>query len=501
MKKRTLLFYLTFLSNVVFSQDVFSSAFSEIKNDLVSWDPIRGEWLATSILAMKDNATIPDRTFPEEYTPYEMLTMIPLQKRKEIAEKVARQQSTQNTQFSREWNFVNLFFNHSFCEPSIGRSYGDPHLNSFDNASYSFQTVGEFVLSKSKVIPFEVQVRQMPQDQSFSLNNAVAMNVGGDRLSFYTDEKPDNQKQAFRLNGAGMQLSGRTYFLPKGGTIRLEGRNYIVSWPTGESVIIDNRASRAMTFVNITVQVFKCDENQYEGLLGNLNGNQNDDFNGRDNNRQRPVFISSYGNFGLEQATAIAEKEYLNFLARDFADDWRVNDQSTLFDYSIGESTASFTDRSFPYIHYTLYDLPLDRQNSARRRCEEMGISQAEMNGCIYDQGFLNIPPNPIPNPSRPTSGGTMQKLNYPALNTNQGLIMNEINKGDGSTKPLTIEKPQEIEREINQNERGNQEEIIKVPNVITIPKPVRTEPSKPVSPSKPIQNTTPIKKEIKGKG
>ena len=179
-------------------------------------------------------------------------------------------------------------------------------------------------------------------------------------------------------------------------------------------------------------------------------------------------------------------------MARDFADDWRINDQTTLFDYSIGESTASFTDRSFPYIHYTLYDLSLDRQNSARRRCEEMGISPAEMNGCIYDQGFLNIPPNPIPNPSRPTSGGTMQKLNYPALNTNQGLFMN---KGDENTKPSTIEKPQDIEREINQNERGNQEEIIKVPNVITIPKHVRTEPSKP------IQNITPIKKEIKGKG
>jgi hypothetical protein len=501
MKRRTLFFYLTFLSNVIFAQDLFPSAFSEIKNDLVSWDPIRGEWLATSILAMNDNATIPDRTFPEEYTPYEMLTMIPLQKRKEIAEKVARQQSTQNTQFSREWNFVNLFFNHSFCEPSIGRSYGDPHLNSFDNASYSFQTVGEFVLSKSKVIPFEVQVRQLPQDQSFSLNSAVSMNVGGDRLSFYTAEKPDNQKQAFRLNGVGTQLSGRTYFLPKGGTIRLEGRNYIVSWPTGESVIIDNRASRAMTFVNITVQVFKCDQNQYEGLLGNLNGDHNDDFNGRDNKRQTPVFTSSYGNLGFQQASVIAEKEYLNFLARDFADDWRVNDQTTLFDYSFGESTTSFTDRSFPYVHYTLNDIPLDRQNSARRRCEEMGISQAEMNGCIYDQGFLNIAPNPIPNPSRPSSGGTLQKLNYPALNTNQGLIMNEINKGDGTTKPLTIEKPQEIEREINQNERGNQEEIIKVPNIITIPKPVRTEPSKPVSPSKPIQNTTPIKKDIKGKG
>lgn len=499
MKRITLFFYLTFLSNVVYSQDVFSSAFLEIKNDLVSWDPIRGEWLASSILAMKDNANIPDRTFPEEYTPYEMLTMIPLQKRKEIAEKFASQQHTQNTpQFSREWNFVNLFFNHSFCEPSIGRSYGDPHLNSFDNASYSFQTVGEFVLSKSKAIPFEVQVRQLPQDQSFSLNSAVSMNVGGDRLSFYTDEKPDNQKQSFRLNGAGMQLSGRTYFLPKGGTIRLEGINYIVSWPTGESVIIDNRSTAKMKFVNITVQVFKCDENQYEGLLGNLNGNHNDDFNGRDNNRQTPVFTSSYGNLGFQQANVIAEKEYLNFLARDFADDWRLTDQTTLFDYSIGESTSSFTDRSFPYVHYTLNDIPQDRQNSARRRCEEMGISLAEMNGCIYDQGFLNIPPNPIPNPSRPTSGGTMQKLNYPALNTNQGLFMN---KGDENTKPSTIEKPREIEREINQNERGNQEEIIKVPNVIIIPKPVRTAPSKPVSPSKPIQNTTPIKKEIKGKG
>lgn len=495
MKRTTILFFLTFVGNIVFSQDLFSSAFSEIKNDLVSWDPIRGEWLATSILAMKDNANIPDRTFPEEYTPYEMLTMIPLQKRKEIAEKVARQQGIPHTNLSREWSFVNLFFNHSFCEQTMGRSYGDPHLNSFDNASYSFQTVGEFVLSKSKIIPFEVQARQMPQDQSFSLNNAVAMNVGGDRLSFYADEKPDNQKQAFRLNGEGTQLLGRTYFLPKGGTIRLEGRNYIVSWPTGESVIIDNRASGTMTFVNITVQVFKCDQNQYEGLLGNLNGNHLDDFNGRDINRQTPIFTSSYGNLGFQQASVIAEKEYLNFLARDFADDWRVTDQTTLFDYTIGESTASFTDRTFPYIHYTLNDIPQDRQNSARRRCEEMGISQAEMNGCIYDQGFLNIPPNPIPNPSRPTSGGIMQKLNYPALNTNQGLFMNEIHKGDENTKPLTIEKPEGIEREINQNERGNQEEIIRVPNVILNPKPVRTEPSKP------IQNTTPIKKEIKGKG
>ena len=54
------------------------------------------------------------------------------------------------------------------------------------------QSVGEFVLAKSNTGYFEVQTRQKASSTDFSLNVAVAMNVGGDRFCIYGGEKPDS---------------------------------------------------------------------------------------------------------------------------------------------------------------------------------------------------------------------------------------------------------------------------------------------------------------------
>ncbi|MBM3185943.1 MAG: VWD domain-containing protein, partial [Bacteroidetes bacterium] len=342
----------------------------------MNWDPIRGEWLANSIVALADKKPIPDRTFPEEFTPYQMVTMIPLEQRRGISETITQGRNAGNAQNANQWNMAEMLFNHSFCSAIIGRSYGDPHLKSSDQATYSFQTVGEFVVAKSTKNHFEVQARQSPQDRNFSLNTAAALNVAGDRLCYYSGDKPDGNFSPWRLNGQPISLNGRTYFLPNGGTLSLNGRYYTVSWPSGENVIVESRSSQ-MGFVNLTVEVFDCDRGEFEGLLGNANGNMEDDFNGRSSNRQRPIYasFSSFGNPLLQQATVAAEREYLNFLARDFAEDWRVTDQTTLFDYASGSSTASFTDRTFPIEHFTVSDLPSDRREASRRRCQEMGVS------------------------------------------------------------------------------------------------------------------------------
>ncbi len=59
-------------------------AFAGLKTQLQSWDPVRGEWLANSFRSISKGEAIPDRTFPEEFTPYELLTMIPMDRRREL---------------------------------------------------------------------------------------------------------------------------------------------------------------------------------------------------------------------------------------------------------------------------------------------------------------------------------------------------------------------------------------------------------------------------------
>jgi len=485
-----------FFNLTVFSQT--EDAFAGLKTQLQSWDPVRGEWLVNSFRSISKGETIPERTFPEEFTPYELLTMVPVDRRRELLNTVQTNNRNPNPASGINWAPIEMILNHSFCESLIGRSYGDPHLNSFDKATYSFQTVGEFVLSKSTKGHFEVQTRQKPQSESFSLNTAVAMNVGGDRLCYYAEDKPDFNNLSFRLEGQPIQLQGRTYFLPHGGTIRLEGRNYIISWPTGETVILDARMSGSMQLANVTVQIFACDRSEFEGLLGNANGDINDDFNTRNTNGFRPVYasFSTFGNSNLARGSEMAEKEYLAFLAKDFAEEWRVNDLTTLFDYNSGRSTISFTDRSFPRVHYTLNDLDMGRQSNARRRCEEMGITPEEMRGCIFDNGFLNITPNPIPTPTNPVIGRTLNDVIKPAFNTND----RTFNEGGVlSSKPReanpdgTIKDFVPIKEEINME--GKEELQNKPNNSEPAKKPdanIDSENNNPGS-SKPIQNEKPV--------
>ena len=69
--------------------------------------------------------------------------------------------------------------------------------------------------------------------------------------------------------------SGGKYFLSNGGIIRQNGiRDYTVDWPSGESVAVEIKTSSGMHFMNVNVNVSGC--GQYDGLLGNSNGNQSE---------------------------------------------------------------------------------------------------------------------------------------------------------------------------------------------------------------------------------
>ncbi len=432
-------------STVSFGQnDRYTESFQPVKSELVKWDPIRGEWLASSLYAMSKKQPVPDRTFPENLTPAEMWRLVPEANRSNVNRIVTENQRIATDSTGRnEWEQVSSVVNLPNCKPVSGRTYGDPHLSSFDGASYSFQTVGEFVLAKSEKGNFEVQTRQQPQTDDFSLNTAVAMNVAGDRVGIYANEKPDNiSTSALRVNGAPVNISRNAYFLPHGGTITYSSNTYVITWPTGEVANVQLRNSSRMNFLNVTVQVMPCRHPDMTGLLGNANGSQNDDFDVKGGG-SRPMSIAMMGNSELANQM---EKEHLAFLARDFARAFRVTPQTSLFDYGFGQSTLTYTDESFPRVHRTIGDLTPDRQNNARTICEGNGMSGADLNGCIFDQAYLEIPPNPRPVIIDNTQGMVLGKLEKPAPNVNPNTNgVQEISKdktGVEGAAPQTINKP-----------------------------------------------------------
>lgn len=425
MKKAYTLSFLfaAFTSASMAQTSNFDSHFQSVRSELVKWDPIRGEWLAQSMVNMANNKPTPDRNFPEDFTPAEMYNAMPTETQRAVRNEISQGSRTyaNDSIENKQWNRVNRFVSRTpSCKAVMGRTYGDPHLSSFDNATYSFQTVGEFTLVESASGHMKVQVRQRNQGDDFSLNTATAMYVDGDRVCFYANEKPDgNSTTPLRIEGEAVYIdAGGTHYLEHGGTITKTKNDYVVTWPTGEKVQLDFRQTTGMGFMNIAVEIFPCTDT-YDGILGNANGNSRDDYNPRGTTSRMTWNTGVFGSTNRTEQEV--EKEYLAFLAKDFASSYRITPITTLFDYGFNQNTFTFTDESFPRVHHTIGDLPNDDMARARKTCERQGFTGAELSACIYDHGFLRIEPTPKPTIPDRTAGRVLRPVTNPTPNVNPG--------------------------------------------------------------------------------
>lgn len=403
MKNRYFLLGILAISTFsIFAQrgTTFDQQYEPIRNELRNWDPVKGEWLSNSIISVTNQEAVPLRDFQENLTPSQMISTIPASTLDRITS-IARS-NTSDTEFGGQWSQVVSILDRPNCTVSQGRSYGDPHLESLDGARYSFQTVGEFVLAKSNNGAVEVQTRQKAQSDDFSLNTAVAMNVNGDRVSIYAEDYPDaNQSTPVRVNGKAVIVDEYPYALSNGGILRKSRGMYVVDWPTGESAIVELRNGSRMSFMNVSVNVYPCTNGGYSGLMGNGNGFVNDDYN--TSRGVAPVRMTGSG--PLEENADYIERQRLAYLVKEFAEEHRISQASSLFDYPIGASTITFTDRTFPRVHRTVNDLTMDQRNTARKHCESNGISGEDMNACIYDNAYLGIQPTKRHVVDDPTDG------------------------------------------------------------------------------------------------
>jgi len=203
-----------------------------------------------------------------------------------------------------------------------GSSVGDPHVMTLDGLKYDFQAVGEFILLEDKDDPgFVIQIRQTPflNFETVSVNTAVAASVVGDRVAFYAGSDP-------RIDGAPHGVVGSTK-LPHGGGLSNDDGTYTLTWPTGEELVVSTSWNM---LVNVEYRPSPTGaRRRIRGLLGTHDDKPNNDLTTRSGKTLR------------------VPSRPLD-LYRVFGQSFRIRDDESLFDYSPGEATTTFTNRSFP---------------------------------------------------------------------------------------------------------------------------------------------------------
>lgn len=225
---------------------------------------------------------------------------------------------------------------------------GDPHIVTFDEVGYDFHAIGEFVLARGTAggdfAGFEVQSRmgevtdaQGETVRGVSANVAVAARLGN-----------GSQVMIDSTDGLPLSINGATRTLAEGGVLQAgadrifrEGDTYTVVFSGADNTVNDGDARLSVVVrdgrLDIGMQVSEAMSGQVEGLLGDSDGNPDNDIalaNGHV--LERPLaFEDLYGNDAGDNP--------------NLRDSWRVTtEDDSLFTYDAGESLAGFYDPDAP---------------------------------------------------------------------------------------------------------------------------------------------------------
>jgi hypothetical protein len=253
---------------------------------------------------------------------------------------------------------------------------GDPHLTTFDGYRYDLQAVGEFVAAVSTSGDLQVQTRQtaVTGSRTVSVNSAVAVGVGKDRVSLYQT----GAALTLRINGVAADVGlDQPARLPGGGVVTaIEASNpaygfgYTVAAPDGSTVWVDPIGGWGLV---VFTALSPDRQGKMRGLFGNFDGDQSNDL------------VSAGGK-------ALSDPSF-DQLYREFGESWRVTQSGSLFDYDDGQDTTTFTDRTFPDKAITLADIGAAERARAREVCVMLGVADPVMlDACTLDVALTGQP-------------------------------------------------------------------------------------------------------------
>jgi hypothetical protein len=264
-------------------------------------------------------------------------------------------------------------------------SYGDPHQMTFSGAEYDFQAGGEFTLVKSTTDDLEVQGRQepFPGAGSIAVDTATAMRVDGNVVELAANRSDNLQ---LWVNHQSVAYASRS--LAGGGKISvIDDGAATVTWPDGTEVSVFSMRTAAARgrvtcntskAINVSVTVPPARSGHLEGLLGDPGAPPDELLGGNG---------AKYNMNELTEPWASAHN--FDLLYHQFAPSWRVSQQSSLFYYPKGTSTATFTDLKAPSKALTVQSMAPKTAVAAEKDCKAAGITNPYLlNECIYDVGL-----------------------------------------------------------------------------------------------------------------
>jgi FtsP/CotA-like multicopper oxidase with cupredoxin domain len=225
-----------------------------------------------------------------------------------------------------------------------GSDVGDPHLRTVDGTRYDFQAAGEFTLLRDREAGIETQVRQTPVQTPppitdsysgltacVSLNTALAARLGSHRISYQPVEQG---RYRFFLDGKaalltkdGIDLDDHRVSAFDAGSeqgLRVDFANNMVLTATPRLW-----TSYGIWYIDVSVSNTQADE----GIMGRI---------------PKGTWLPSLSSGATVGPKPESLYERYVALYQTFANAWRVTDQTSMFWYAPGTSTATFTDEDWP---------------------------------------------------------------------------------------------------------------------------------------------------------
>lgn len=372
-----------------------------IQEILLAWNTDKGPWLYESINSLVMREPHPERERGFQNTVFEYLSEMSDNRKNRLinSANVSLEREREGAQ-SEElyWTRWIEIINLTTCDVQRGRSNGDPHMQTFDGEKYDFQTAGEYMLTASTINNFHVQTRQVKHNDKISVNAAMAVNVNGDIVTVYAQDFPDEHtNKPIRVNGDILENDNEPAFLPEGGVIRFVNGRHVINSPTGEQVQFKTRSFQNSALLDIDIFIPSCSSSQ-QGLLGNADGNKETDLvveeeNGETRNPRTidRTFENVFGAGRNDQNQRNSEVKRLEFISRDFGNQFLVDEELSMFEVPLGILPE---DMRYPSVHLTLSDMNDEEVEEALNACRKAGVAEEDLMECAFDYGYVGLEPD-----------------------------------------------------------------------------------------------------------
>ncbi|GAU98628.1 hypothetical protein RvY_09748 [Ramazzottius varieornatus] len=270
--------------------------------------------------------------------------------------------------------------------PGAAIAFGDPHFITFDNVQYGFHGKGDFVLLKSDLKQFMINVQarfEQPPRSSFGMINATVIKAlamkENDSDTVEIQARESHKRWRYRMqvlvNGVPRYFDRPWIKLQtfKGVSIQspesnLDQSTLIVRFPSGIGIEVQE----VQGYLHATAYVPREIQNHTYGLFGNWSGIPEDDLKTSN---------------GIEISSMATDRTIYN----DFARTWQVQNTeitgSSLFKYRIYRGDLLYNDRGDDW--FPVFEEPIEPPPNTTLKMAEVeqlcGRQGPENKECRYD--------------------------------------------------------------------------------------------------------------------